>query len=123
LRKWRRLTFTGIAFVFGAVLLGPVVNAWMLPFFLAGGVLGTIAQFGAVWFTCPRCRQAFGTRDWFWSAHPALFRSRCVHCGIAMGTSKALSDVQEATRLSPAAKPPEREVRPLLGDRTIQGPS
>jgi hypothetical protein len=110
------------------MLLFPLVKAWAIPFVFAGWALVIIARFRTKGFRCPRCGELFGVRDFglFSDTRPAFFNISCLHCGIAMGTSKTLSDIRDTNRLGPEASASagangKREEKPELLDEQGNG--
>ena len=92
LRRCRRLVAVGLAgWLTTMFVLLPVLDRLCIPFATANWVLLVLASCGACGFTCPNCGEAFAARDWFTAprAPDVYFRTRCVHCGIAIGTPKS----------------------------------
>jgi hypothetical protein len=93
LRVWRSIAFLGLGgYCANIFLVAPLIGGRCLPFAIAMAICGMVATMRVSWWDCPRCRKPFGTRDPFWGPHSpmVLFRRRCLHCGIPIGTCATL---------------------------------
>jgi len=87
LRRWRRLVVVGVASYIGVIFfVAPLLDAWCIPFAAASMLLWAVSSIGATFFSCPRCRQLFAMDGLVGPG--TLYRSTCLHCGIAVGTPK-----------------------------------
>jgi len=100
-RRWRELrrARTHASYAISACALVGVVGACMLPSHITKLIVAMLAvvlaapfvlRFGS--FPCPRCKEPFVRRT---DREHDFFAKRCLHCGLAVGTSKA--DAQPAS--------------------------
>lgn len=69
----------------------PLLHRWPAILFPVV-VVASIASVALKLFACPRCRGAFFAKHFFWGPYwpSSLFRRRCWHCGLAIGTPRDL---------------------------------